>query len=693
MRTAAQYSFWFSDSSAHCKLSSGYATIYASSAIIISLASTAVSSTAQFSFSAPVIVNVSVVSAANASTKILEFFSVNLGVTGAFFNLSLQGTICTSTVWTSDSHIKCTNSWPMSKDYLLLETSALLFGFEDTNASIFTGNIVNPDFIPAPRPIALSFITAMFVPMSQEIIDIVTVYARYGPVSGLPDFFSPQQSTSMFQYAEIVMIDVLFVCNHTQVYLKDYQPVPVDVQAKFSLVNREDGSSLDQFICGGSTSMVSALPANRFAAVSRALISICPNVSLSSSFLRLNLDVKDETGSWIMFNAETPSFLIFASNQASLSLLNSTFPAAEVTVGQDLFPSVQFRVNSSTSCDRLQFYFIAQLSCVLSDSGKLNGSVAFFLNTNPTLPVFLIQEYVSRSCVFSISGLSLIRAGLCFISVTVPTFPDMHSRSGNVSVINGDPFTFQIVGRVVTDLEEGAIIWSVNSSDSSCLRVVLYDQYNNPVLQCQNAFELSAMSISASQTFDYALFGSTRGVSDCRGGLSWCFARVTVSSIVKLKISSPYFNKTLFSTINVTGQGAPANIAILTPQSNSALPVQAGSTMPSIEIQITNAVGMALKQTGNIVVKIRVNPKNSSATRCCVALTYYPHICMLPRLLMLLVYQNSSAIAAERSRNKSIRSLSWRRRSNRKLQSTIDSRNSDYSKYHAMCCRGQRNYL
>ena len=34
-----------------------------------------------------------------------------------------------------------------------------------------------------------------------------------------------------------------------------------------------------------------------------------------------------------------------------------------------------------------------------------------------------------------------------------------------------------------------------------------------------------------------------------------------------------------------------------------------GGTLPTVQIQVTNAVGMALKQTSNVVVQIRIRPK------------------------------------------------------------------------------------
>jgi hypothetical protein len=189
------------------------------------------------------------------------------------------------------------------------------------------------------------------------------------------------------------------------------------------------------------------------------------------------------------------------------------------------------------------------------------------------------------------------------------------SRSFNISVINDDPFAFETVGRVGAKINEGEIIWSVNASGSTCLRVTLFDKYDNLVKQCQRDFELSASLLNASQVSKYALYGSTRGVSDCQGSLMWCHTRVTYSGIIQLNISSPYFNRAVASSINVTGQGTPSQIAVVTPQSQIASIVQAGGTMSSIQIQVTNAVGVALKQTNGVVVKIRVIPKNASAIR------------------------------------------------------------------------------
>ena len=192
----------------------------------------------------------------------------------------------------------------------------------------------------------------------------------------------------------------------------------------------------------------------------------------------------------------------------------------------------------------------------------------------------------------------------------------MFAQSFNISVVNDDPFAFEVVGELAARLEEGEVVWSVNNSVSQCLQVVLYDKHGNLVLQCQEIFELVASSFHATGMSKYALFGPTRGVSDCQGRMSWCSTRVTSSGVIQLNISSPYFNSIIPSAINVSGQGAAAKIVVLTPTSQISSTVLAGGTMSSVIIQVTNAVGVALKQADNIVVKIRVLPKNASTSRC-----------------------------------------------------------------------------
>jgi hypothetical protein len=366
--------------------------------------------------------------------------------------------------------------------------------------------------------------------------------------------------------------------------------------------------------CSEDESIMSRLPANLYASIATTAMTFCPNAKISSAVVQIIAAVKNETGSWINFVTQTPPFTILPSSFSFLSLLNSSLLTSELVVRRHSLPAIWFQLSSSTSCDRIRFYYEVTLSCVLTKNGAFNASVPFYGNGESLSTVFVLRKIVMRTCVFSISDIIPIYPGLCFLHVAVPTFPGVFSRSFNVSVINDDPFAFDISGQIATLLEAGDIIWSMNTSVSRCLALTLYDKYGNLVMQCQHDFNLTAEYVNSTGTSKYNLFGPTRGTSDCKGGLQWCNTRVTSNGIVQMNISSPYFNK-IVSSINVSGQGAVAQLAVLTPQSQISSTVVAGSPMSSIQIQVTNAVGIALKRTENLVVKIRVISMNSTGTR------------------------------------------------------------------------------
>jgi hypothetical protein len=200
---------------------------------------------------------------------------------------------------------------------------------------------------------------------------------------------------------------------------------------------------------------------------------------------------------------------------------------------------------------------------------------------------------------------------MCFVDVSVTTFHLAKSSSSNITVINGDPFHIEILGQIPENFNEGSLIWSSNASGANCLSAFIRDQFLNAVMQCQNVFDLRAAMANGSY---YQLFGPSQGISDCKGGLLWCATRVTVSSVIQLRISSPYFTKTI-SSIVVLGQGAATNVAIISPVSQTDLPIQAGHALPPIQIQVTNAARMVLTQTGNIVLRVRLRPKSTTVIR------------------------------------------------------------------------------
>jgi hypothetical protein len=613
-QSAAQSSLWFSDSVAICKTSAGYAKMPEKQSISVSLDSNTVRSPSMFSYFQPLAVHVNITSLKNDSASILDFSTKNMGIDRLNFNVSVQGSVCSNASWISDSRIICRYSGITLLDFPYLEINISSLDTSDSaDWSSSISFVPNPVFIPSPRPIALTFIPLLFMPMPEDVRNILKEYTRFGPLDGFPRVFNRLQERHLtLQYAEIAELDIVMACNHTQVYLKYYQPIQIDAKIDISLVNEDDGSSLDHIICYGKTSLFSALSANAFASTLRVLLSFCPNVTVARSVLRLNVSVTNETGSTIHFGAQSCIISIATFKQTSLTFFD-TFNESTSTVsaGRDELPSAKFLINS-TICDRIQFKYVFQLSCLLSTNKTSTQVMPFITRSNFSSPVTLVHEHVSRSCAFIVSGLIAMHPGECFIAVTVPLFPTAMSLSRNITVINGDPFEFRVVGKIIAHSNEGSIIWSSNATGAHCLAASLADAFNNTVLQCHNSFFLSASFINLTQ---YPLYGPTRGVSDCKGGLMWCSTRVTQSGVIELNVTSAYFVKTISSRLLVDGQGSASKILLLSDVTQTARTFEAGSAMPPVQIQVSNSVGMALKQTGSIFIRVRIRLRNSTSIR------------------------------------------------------------------------------
>jgi len=71
--------------------------------------------------------------------------------------------------------------------------------------------------------------------MPANVGNIVTTYARLGPVVTLPAS-SAISNTLLYQFSEIIGADLLFYCNYTQVYLKNFLPVSLDIVGNVSFI-------------------------------------------------------------------------------------------------------------------------------------------------------------------------------------------------------------------------------------------------------------------------------------------------------------------------------------------------------------------------------------------------------------------------------------------------------------------------
>jgi len=627
LHSAAPHSLWISDSSAVCKSAAGSAASVAGSAIILSVdRSVSVSQgswqlqqtafTVQKPSASGVNISNSTLNADNEPVSLLVFAISGLGSFDPQYNMIVEKAACRAS-WTSDSSMSCLYSKPISKDRVQLQIDIRTGGNYDSSFTysappISSNMIPNPALVPSSRPIAASFRAAMFLPMPQSIRNRVDSYA--GPVDAAPDFVA-ETGRTVYQYAEIIDIDVLFYCNHTQVYLKAFLPYAIDVRGNFSIVSAQNETKLSDLICDGSLALHHALQPNSFTTVSRSSIVMCPKVDIFSAFLRFNFVVINETGSPIDFTIDSQLFdLISSSKYIALSSNTSIGLFSEYIAGKDAF-SHAFVLNTSASCDRIAFQYIATLKCNLPN-GTLSSASPFYINATRAMTASSATGWSRRTCVVNISGWVFFVATTCVVSLSIPMFPSTALQSPAFSVVGGDPVSLTLSGSIYTQLQEGDAVWSANSTRLKCLSVFLFDEFGNVVPKCQTSFELSAVALNHTRETAYSLYGPTRGVSDCKGSLSWCDVRTPSAGIVRLSVLSPWFNTTLPGTLNISGQGQPARFVMMSNVTFNQSSLAGGASLPPITIQLTNAVGTPLLSIAKtVVIRIRVVPK-ASTNRC-----------------------------------------------------------------------------
>jgi hypothetical protein len=197
-------------------------------------------------------------------------------------------------------------------------------------------------------------------------------------------------------------------------------------------------------------------------------------------------------------------------------------------------------------------------------------------------------------------------AGACSIYVSIPAFSNAFLRSAPFLVISGDPVAAKIIGTIALQIEEADIIWSTNATGVKCLSVILFDEFNNTVTTCQNSFGLIATALNGTQHSSYFLYGSTIGVSDCNGIISWSSVRTSRSGSIILGLTSPHFNATLPDVINVTGQGKAVQIGVLQSNLSNTSLLLGGGKLPPVKIAMMNAVGTFTIGQSNLVIRVRV---------------------------------------------------------------------------------------
>lgn len=69
------------------------------------------------------------------------------------------------------------------------------------------------------------------------------------------------------------------------------------------------------------------------------------------------------------------------------------------------------------------------------------------------------------------------------------------------------------------------------------------------------------------------------------------------------------------SLIRVDGQGSASKILLLSDVPQTAQTFEAGSALAPVQIQVSNAAGMALRHTSSIFIRVRIRLRNSTFIR------------------------------------------------------------------------------
>jgi hypothetical protein len=256
----------------------------------------------------------------------------------------------------------------------------------------------------------------------------------------------------------------------------------------------------------------------------------------------------------------------------------------------------------------MTFEYVARLSCVLANV-SLSATTPFYTTgQSQRFTAISAKGTIVRACIFNVTGWTFMLAGRCSIYASSPTFSDIPLNSASFQVVSGNPMAVKVIGAIEKQLEEAAVVWSTNATGAKCLSLSLFDEFNNAVTNCQTSIELFAIALNGTYRSSYFLYGSTKGVSDCNGTVSWCSARTTHIGAIVIGVSSPFFNTTLPVIINISGQGQAAQIAVLTPMFANGSAIQGGTVLPPVTITLLNAVGATSVRKSNVVIRIRVIP-------------------------------------------------------------------------------------
>lgn len=512
------------------------------------------------------------------------------------------------TNWTSDSSIRFVYPWPVSRDVM-----NFLVRFTDPNGQLLSTTApANPVFVPSSKPVNESINVKMYNGLPADVTDNLNEFMLRGTVMGWTfptQYFSTPPS---YFESELIDLDIVVYTNHTQVYLKDYNPISMNFKSNLSLY---DASSnlMNHHVCFGDSSLSqsASLLASKFATLFKASFAICslPNNSeLHSVHVVATIRLLDENGALVSSSTQPLPLSIRPRPRATLS---SQFADINVSAGTiNTVPMIVSLTNAGASCSRLVFEYTANISCLSNQTLVPSFFVPDGL-CNEGKGVSTVRQKVEKTCDIDFQSWTFEQAGSCHIAVHVLMFNTAFTVP--IFVQAGAPNGMAIVGQLQSHLKAGDVIWSNNASVLKCLELSFTDKCNNSRAAGGFSCRLHAYLSNTSQ---YTLLGQTSVDANANGRCVWCSARVSLTAplLVVLQVQWLDFDRYLEPLVNVSGRAEAAVLSLAAPSFNNE--TKAGNALAPITFKLFDANG-APAAASNTIIRVRIIRKNkpSSAAR------------------------------------------------------------------------------
>jgi len=506
------------------------------------------------------------------------------------------------TNWTSDSSISCVYPWPVSRDVV----NFFVRVFDPSNPSLLlsTSAPANPIFLASSKPIADSLNIALYIPAPADVVNNAGNFMQRGAAAGWT-FPSQQVSSPLpsFFQSELIDADIAVYNNHTQVYLKDYAPVGIDVVGAVLLYDSAGNALSSDLVCGGNSSLTisTSLLRSTFATLYRTTFALCSfptTVASMTLSVVATVQLRDERGLWISFSTLPVSVTVKARTQAAFvgRFTNANFSAGAVSTGS----AIVSLGNAGAACSRLVFDYTANVSCLSNNQNFV--PVIFFPDglCSDGRGALTIHNKVQRTCDIDLQGWTFGLAGSCRITIEAMLFGV--SLTVPILVKAGEPNEMFVIGQLPSRVAAGGIIWSNNASLMKCLELGFTDRCNNTRSTGGFTCKLSAFLSNTSQ---YALLGETIVDAGANGRCIWFSARMSLFApfLVRLQVQWLQSQRYLQPLVNVSGLGEAAVVSLITPTLTNS--TKAGNVLTPVTFKLFDANGVPVSG-GGTVIRVRV---------------------------------------------------------------------------------------